>query len=64
ETRLIEVGKESFAAILAAEPALVEELGRALQRRMAERAQAVAGTGRGVPEVQDIFRKISEFFGA
>ena len=64
ETRLIEVGKESFAAILAAEPALVEELGRALQRRMTERAQAVAGTGRGVPEVHDIFRKIREFFGA
>jgi CRP-like cAMP-binding protein len=64
ETRLIEVGKESFAVILAAEPALVEELGRALQRRMTERAQAVAGTGREAPEAQDILRKIRTFFGA
>ena len=64
ETRLIEVGKGTFAEILAAKPALVEELGRALQLRMAEREQAVAGTGRAVSEPPDILQKIREFFGA
>lgn len=62
ETRLLEVGKESFRAILAAHPELVEGLGRSLRLRMAERTQAIAGVGRGTPEVQDIFRKIRDFF--
>jgi len=62
ETRLLEVGKESFRAILAAHPELVEGLGRSLRLRMAERTQAIAGVGRATPEVQDIFRKIRDFF--
>ncbi|MFM8734895.1 MAG: cyclic nucleotide-binding domain-containing protein [Pirellulales bacterium] len=62
ETRLLEVGKESFGAILAAQPGLVEELGRSLRLRLAERAQAIAGVERATPEVQDIFRKIRDFF--
>lgn len=64
ETRLIEVGKETFAAILAAKPALVEELGRALQSRMTEREKAVAATGRGASDPQDILQKIRAFFKA
>jgi len=62
ETRLLEVGKESFRSILAAHPELVEGLGRSLRLRMAERTQAIAGVERATPEVQDIFRKIRDFF--
>ena len=62
ETELLEVGKESFASILAAEPRLVEALGKELRARMADRAQAVAGAGRPLPEAQDIFQKIRDFF--
>ncbi|MEX0671209.1 MAG: mechanosensitive ion channel family protein [Pirellulales bacterium] len=62
ETRLLEVGKESFGAILAAHPELVETLGVSLRLRLAERTQAIAGVERATPEVQDIFRKIRDFF--
>jgi len=62
ETRLLEIGKESFRSILAAHPELVEGLGRSLRLRMAERTQAIAGVERATPEVQDIFRKIRDFF--
>ncbi|MFM7207013.1 MAG: cyclic nucleotide-binding domain-containing protein [Planctomycetaceae bacterium] len=62
ETRLLEIGKESFRGILAAHPELVEGLGRSLRLRMAERTQAIAGVERATPEVQDIFRKIRDFF--
>jgi small-conductance mechanosensitive channel len=62
ETRLLEVGKESFRAILAAHPELVEQLGQSLRLRLAERTQAIAGVERATPEVQDIFRKIRDFF--
>jgi CRP-like cAMP-binding protein len=62
ETRLLEVGRESFRRILAARPGLVEELGAALRTRLAERSQAIAGAERSLPEPQDIFRKIREFF--
>ncbi|NDC53006.1 MAG: hypothetical protein EBZ74_01640 [Planctomycetia bacterium] len=63
ETRLLDVGNESFGRLLAARPQLVEQLGAALRERLCERSQAIAGAERGVPEVQDIFRKIREFFG-
>jgi hypothetical protein len=56
------VGKDSFKRILAANPELVEELGTALRTRLAERSQAIAGADRSLPETQDIFRKIREFF--
>jgi CRP-like cAMP-binding protein len=62
ETRLLEVGKESFRAILAAHPDLVEQLGQSLRLRLAERTQAIAGVERATPEIQDIFRKIRDFF--
>ena len=64
ETRVLEVGKEPFKQILLAQPALVEQLGEALRLRLAERTRAVAGADseRPVPEQQDIFRSIREFF--
>jgi small-conductance mechanosensitive channel len=62
EARLLEVGKEVFGHALATRPELVDELGRALQLRMAERARAVAGVAPTGPEVQDIFRTIRDFF--
>ena len=62
ETRLLEVGKESFRRILAAQPNLVEQLGAALQVRESERAQAMASVDRASPESQDIFQRIHEFF--
>jgi hypothetical protein len=62
ETQLLEVGKESFRAILAAHPALVEKFGRLLQVRLAERTQAIAGVERAAPESHDIFQKIRDFF--
>ena len=62
ETRLLEVGKESFRRILAAQPNLVEQLGAALQVRQSERAQAMAAVDRASPESQDIFQRIRDFF--
>jgi len=62
ETRLLEVGKEAFRAVLEAHPDLVEQLGQSLRLRLAERTQAIAGVERATPEVQDIFRKIRDFF--
>ena len=62
ETRVMEVSKDSFRRVLEARPELIDELGRALHVRMAERAQAVAGITPTGPEVQDIFRKIRDFF--
>jgi hypothetical protein len=48
--------------MLAAQPGLVEQLGAALQQRLSERDQAMAGADRMEPESQDIFRRIREFF--
>ena len=62
ETRLLEVGKDAFGRVLASRPELVDRLSAALRERLFERAQAIAGAERTVPEVQDIFRKIREFF--
>jgi small-conductance mechanosensitive channel len=62
ETRLLEVGKESFRAIVATSPDLVEKLSQSLRLRLAERTQAIAGVERATPEIQDIFRKIRDFF--
>ena len=62
ETVVLEVGKESFAGILAARPGLVEDLGEALRKRIAERTQAIAGVERAVPEPQDLLQRIREFF--
>jgi hypothetical protein len=42
----------------------MESLSGSLQLRLAERTQAISGVGRATPEVQDIFRKISDFFAA
>jgi small-conductance mechanosensitive channel/CRP-like cAMP-binding protein len=62
ETRLLEVGKGSFRAIVAEDPELVEKLGRFLRQRLSERTQAIAGVERAAPESQDLFQKIREFF--
>lgn len=62
ETRVVEIAKAVFRLVFEAHPELVDELGRALQVRMAERAQAVAGVALTAPDVQDIFRKIRDFF--
>ena len=62
ETRLLGVGRESFARLLTSRPPLVERLGAALRERLSERTQAIAGAERSVPEAQDIFHRIREFF--
>ena len=62
EARLLEVGKESFRGILSAHPELVQRLSESLRLRLAERTQAIAGVEPATPEVQDIFRKIRDFF--
>jgi small-conductance mechanosensitive channel/CRP-like cAMP-binding protein len=62
ETRLLEVGKESFRRLLAAQPNLVEQLGAALQVRESERARAMASVDRVGPESYDIFQRIHDFF--
>ncbi len=62
ETCVVEVSKDVFRQVLASKPELVDALGQALQVRMAERAQAVAGVAVPPVEVQDIFRKIRDFF--
>jgi small-conductance mechanosensitive channel len=62
ESRVMEIGKACFRHALEARPALVDELGRGLQIRMAERAEAVAGVPPSGPGAQDIFGKIREFF--
>ena len=62
ETRLLEVGHESFRRLLAAQPNLVEQLGAALQVRQSERTQAMATVDRVSPESQDIFQRIHDFF--
>jgi len=62
ETRLLDVGHDSFARLLAARPRLVEQFGSALRERLLERSQAIAGAERPVPEVHDIFQRIREFF--
>jgi small-conductance mechanosensitive channel len=62
ETRLLQIGNESFRRILKVRPELVEELGAALRTRLAKRELAIAGSTPPVPEVQDIFRKIRQFF--
>ncbi len=62
ESRLLKVGKQSFRELIEAEPGLIEEMGSALRIRLAERSKAMAGAGRPVPEPQDIFCKIRDFF--
>ena len=62
ETRLLEVGSDSFRKRLAAQPDLVQELGKALQRRLGERAQAMTTVDRKMLESQDIFQRIRDFF--
>lgn len=63
ETRLLEIGKEAFAAIIAAKPEIVEALGRSLRDRLQERSRAIAGSGQPASEPQDLLRMIREFFG-
>lgn len=62
ETRLLEVGKDSFRSILAAEPDLVDRLGAALEKRQVQRARAIADAERQSPESQDVLSRIREYF--
>ena len=63
ETRLLELGKAAFREVLGVRPDLVEALGAALRRRLAEREQAVAlQADRSAAEPQDVFQKIRDFF--
>jgi small-conductance mechanosensitive channel len=63
ETRLLELGKAAFREVLGVRPDLVEALGAALRRRLAEREQAVAlQADRSAAEPQDMFQKIRDFF--
>jgi small-conductance mechanosensitive channel/CRP-like cAMP-binding protein len=62
ESRLLEVGNDSFRKLLAAQPDLVQELGKSLQRRLGERAQAMTMVDRKMLESQDIFQRIRDFF--
>ena len=63
ETRVIELDKEPLRHAFEAKPSLVEELGRLLQKRAAERTQAMVGAPPASPEQQqDIFRTIRDFF--
>ena len=62
ETRLLEIGKDAFAAILASEPEVVEALGRSLRDRLVERKRAIAGSDPPTPEPQALLRTIRDFF--
>jgi small-conductance mechanosensitive channel/CRP-like cAMP-binding protein len=62
ETRLLEVGKEAFRHVLATHPELVAALGAALRQRQANRAEAIAETGRPATDAPDILQKIRSFF--
>jgi len=62
ETRVIELEKEPLRHAFEARPDLVDALGRLLQQRAAEQAQAVAGAPSPAPVEQDIFRTIRDFF--
>ena len=62
ESRVLELSKESFRIILATQPSLIGELGVALQIRLAERAQAIAGVERVIP-TPHILKTIRDFFG-
>ncbi len=62
ETRVLEIGRETFRHILERRPELVEELGKVLHDRLAARAQAVADAGPSPPAAQDLFSKIRDLF--
>ena len=62
ETRLLRIDSESFRGIIAVHPELVDSLGAALRSRLAERTLAIAGSPPPLPEAQDVFRKIRQFF--
>jgi len=63
ETRLMEVCKESFRSVLAAQPGLVEDVGAALRARLAERSRALAVAERPAAEPpSDVLGRIREFF--
>ena len=65
ETRVLEVGYEAFQKILEEQPELVDRLGNAVQQRLLEREEAIAGVeptdGRG--SSPDLITAIREFFG-
>ena len=63
ETRVLEVSKQSFGQLLGGHPELIEQLAAALGKRLAERAEAIAGSERPAQATQDIFDRIREFFG-
>jgi len=63
QTRALEVSSESFRGVLAADPTLVEKIGKSLSVRMAGRSQAVAELEQIPAQSLDILQRIREFFG-
>ncbi len=62
ETELLELDRDAVRSVLAANPRLVERLGEALRRRLAEREQALASFEKAPAEPSDLFTKIREIF--
>jgi CRP-like cAMP-binding protein len=62
ETVLLELDRDAVRGILAGNPALVEQLGKSLRRRLEERERALADHEAQPPEPADIFQRIREIF--
>ena len=62
EARLLEVGKEAFAAMLQAHPELLEGLSDRLERQAVEREWLLVGRNAQPPEPQDLLRRIRSYF--
>jgi len=65
ETRVLEVSRPAFRAILEEQPDLVERLGEDLQRRLIEREEAVEGAEKSRQDQNpaDLLSSMREFFG-
>jgi CRP-like cAMP-binding protein len=65
ETRVLEVNRPAFRAILEEQPDLVERLGEDLQRRLIEREEAVEGAEKSRQDQNpaDLLSAMREFFG-
>jgi CRP-like cAMP-binding protein len=62
ESRILEISKQSFQAILHGQPDLVEALGLSLQSRLTEHAKAMAGAKQVVADPPDLLQKIRDLF--
>ncbi len=65
ETRVLEVRKEAFGAIVGEKPELLERLSSALADRLEERRRALVKSGRVPdPPPPDLLKRIHEFFSS